>query len=99
MNYKQFQKQNHMSVGKIVLGVLAGFAAGAAIGILFAPEKGSATRKKILGIANDLAEDIKEKISESIKNVSNQFESTKDDLKDYVETGKSRVKDSYKNFN
>lgn len=99
MNYKQFQKQNNMSAGKIVLGVLAGFAAGAAIGILFAPEKGSATRKKILGIANDLAEDIKEKISESIKDVSNQFESTKDDLKDYAEAGKSRVKSNYKNFN
>lgn len=99
MNFKQFQKQNNMSAGKIVLGVLAGFAAGAVIGILFAPEKGSATRKKILGIANDLAEDIKEKISESIKDVSNQFESTKDDLQDYVETGKSTLKDSYKNFN
>ena len=36
-----------MNSGKVVLGVLAGLAAGAALGILFAPDKGTATRKKI----------------------------------------------------
>lgn len=37
-----------MSSGKVVLGMLAGLAAGAVLGILFAPEKGSKTRRKIL---------------------------------------------------
>jgi gas vesicle protein len=32
-----------MSSGKMVLGILAGLAAGALAGILFAPEKGSVT--------------------------------------------------------
>ena len=32
-----------MDSGKVVLGVLAGVAAGAILGILFAPEKGSVT--------------------------------------------------------
>lgn len=36
-----------MSSGKVLLGVLAGAAAGALAGILFAPEKGSKTRKRI----------------------------------------------------
>ena len=37
-----------MGNGKILLGVLAGAAAGATLGILFAPKKGSVTRKKII---------------------------------------------------
>ena len=37
-----------MKSGKILLGIMAGTAAGALLGILFAPEKGPVTRKKIL---------------------------------------------------
>ena len=36
-----------MSTGKLVVGVLAGVAVGALVGMLFAPDKGSETRKKI----------------------------------------------------
>ena len=36
-----------MSAGKVLIGIVAGAAAGAALGILFAPEKGSMTRSQI----------------------------------------------------
>lgn len=35
-----------MDTGKVLLGILAGLATGAVLGILFAPDKGSDTRKK-----------------------------------------------------
>jgi len=98
MNNKQFQKQNNMSTGKIILGVLAGAAAGAVLGILFAPEKGSATRKKIMDMADDFGGEIKEKISGSIKTVTDQFENAKSDAKGLVEKGKYKVEDSYNKF-
>ena len=36
-----------MSTSKTLLGFIAGAAVGAALGILFAPDKGTETRRKI----------------------------------------------------
>jgi gas vesicle protein len=43
------------STTKIVLGVVGAAAAGAVIGLLLAPEKGSDIRKKVKDAANDWA--------------------------------------------
>ncbi|MES1222358.1 MAG: YtxH domain-containing protein [Bacteroidota bacterium] len=43
-----------MNTGKVILGVIAGASIGAIAGILMAPDKGAATRKKIINHTNDL---------------------------------------------
>jgi len=48
-----------MSTGKIKLGILTGLAAGAVLGILFAPEKGLTTRKQIMGKGDDYKNKLK----------------------------------------
>lgn len=51
-----------MNAGKIVVGLLAGAALSAAVGMLLAPENGSATIKKIAGKKEEYTEIIKGRI-------------------------------------
>lgn len=59
-----------MDTGKVLLGLLAGVAAGALLGILFAPDKGSRTRRKIGLEGEELASDFKEKYEQVKKDVT-----------------------------
>ena len=63
-----------MSTGKILLGVLAGVAAGAVVGILFAPAKGSKTRKKIAKKGIDYADELSEKLKIFMEELTQKFE-------------------------
>ncbi|PJJ09294.1 YtxH-like protein [Flavobacterium sp. 1] len=73
-----------MSTGKLVLGILGGVAAGAILGILFAPEKGSKTRKKIADKGNDFASGLKRKFEDSYKNIANNHDGLIEDNKDFA---------------
>lgn len=68
-----------MGSGKVLLGVLAGVAVGATLGILFAPDKGSVTRKKISLKSDDYAEDLETKFNEFIEGITKKFEAMKEE--------------------
>ena len=63
-----------MKTGKLVLGILGGLAAGATLGILFAPEKGTKTRRKIMEKGSDYADELKDKFESVVEAVTQKYE-------------------------
>lgn len=64
-----------MKQGKVILGMLAGVTAGALLGILFAPDKGSETRKNLMKKSNEYADDVKDKFDDMLDAIQDKYES------------------------
>lgn len=64
-----------MSYKKTLAGFAAGAAVGALAGILLAPDKGSATRKKIANKSNDLSDTVKHSFSDFIDSMKGIYKS------------------------
>jgi gas vesicle protein len=79
-----------MASKKLLLGVLAGVATGIMLGILFAPDMGWNTRKRIVKKGDDYADAFLEKIEEFLYAISDDIDEGKDEIDNFSE--KSKVK-------
>ena len=82
-----------MSSGKVVLGMLAGLAAGAMLGILFAPDKGTETRRKITEKGEDYLDDMKDKVNDLMDDLHEQVDSAKEKVKDLENKLHKKIKE------
>ncbi len=85
-----------MSSSKILVGFLAGAAVGALAGILFAPDKGSNTRKKIATKTGDVTDSVKNSFSDFIDTVKQTYSGVKEDAEEFGNKAKSKL-DGLKN--
>ena len=80
-----------MNAGKLLTAVLLGAAAGATLGILFAPDKGSETRKKISDKGSDLKDKFRKKMNALVDDIADQYEDAKDEAGKLADAGKEKV--------
>lgn len=77
---------------KTLLAFLGGAVAGAAIGILLAPDKGSETRKKIVNRAKDMGNDLTDAAMNKYDEFMDWKNSLMGDAEDAVAKAKSNMR-------
>jgi len=89
-----------MNPVKLAFGVLAGVAVGAAIGTLYAPDKGSSTRKRISQKSEDFVGKLESKfngvldtINGKLDTITGKLGSVKRNVDRITETGKNYLDD------
>ncbi len=67
-----------MAKGTVLVGLLAGAAAGAIAGVLLAPGKGSETRKNLSNRSRETVDNLKGKVNDFVDTVADKYLSGND---------------------
>ena len=72
----------------VILGIVGGLAAGAVLGILFAPDNGKNTRKKIAKKSNEVKDNVKDSFNDLLETIEDKYKnltSKAEDVKQKLE--------------
>ncbi|WP_366183949.1 YtxH domain-containing protein [Flavobacterium ovatum] len=87
-----------MKTNKTIIGILGAAAIGSILGILFAPDKGANTRKKIAKKTAKTTDEIKGKIDELKDTISEKYNAAMQKGEKYIENGQADI-DNIKKIN
>lgn len=75
----------------VFIGIFSGVVAGLIVGILFAPDKGSSTRRVIADKSGELSDGIKHKFHQFGEFISEKLDSTKGVYNHFIRVGKADI--------
>ena len=81
-----------MKAGKLLLGLVSGAAAGAVLGLLYAPKKGTETRKTIADTSNSYIKDANRGINDFTDSLNHKMAALKSKTKAGFASNKSEEK-------
>lgn len=94
--YSSTTSTDSQDLNKVLIGALAGAAAGSLLVGLFT-EKGIETRKRLGEGSKNMAKSVKEKVSDLKDGIADKYEATKEGAANLIEKGKQKVRRSSAN--
>ena len=82
----------------VLVGLLAGASAGALLGVLLAPDKGTATRRKIMSKSGEFANGVKDKFNGLVDKSIKKGESIRQETDDLMAKGKQKFGEAKHEF-
>ena len=92
------KSKNNSNAGAVLAGLLAGAAAGVVLGMLYAPEEGVETRKKIKAKANNLKDQAQDEYGKASEKAKEKYAEVSEKAKERYSEVSEKVKDQYGNI-
>lgn len=83
--------EHSSETGKIIGALLIGAVIGGAVGVLFAPDSGSRTRRRILDQGDEITSAIEEKFDDFLNEIKKDFDTAQDKASSLAEKGKHEL--------